>query len=112
MRRLFISLALLAVLIGGCIWSDHTLEHTIDAIKTEVKADRLDEAMALWTNAESLLGSLLPHEEIDETDRLFSRVQRAKSTGAEQELAIERAELIGQLTHLPELDSISIKNIF
>ena len=107
MRRLFISLALLAVLIGGCIWSDHTLEHTIDAIKTEVEADRLDEAMALWTNAESLLGSLLPHE-----DRLFSRVQRAKSTGAEQELAIERAELIGQLTHLPELDSISIKNIF
>lgn len=112
MRRLIISLALLAALVGGCIWSDGTLERTINEIKSEVEADRLEQALALWEGAESLLGSLLPHEEIDETDRLFSRAQRAKSIGATDELEIERAELIGQLTHLPALDSISIKNIF
>ena len=112
MRRLFISLALLAALIGGCLWSNHSLDRTIGAIKSEVEAGRLTEAMALWSGAESLIGSLLPHEEIDQTDRLFARAQRAQSIGAADELAMENAELLDQLDHLPELDSISLKNIF
>ncbi|MDY3618669.1 DUF4363 family protein [Agathobaculum sp.] len=112
MRRPLIALILLAVLLAGCVWSDRSLERVVGQIEQAVQQDDLDSAQKQWSEAQSLFGALLMHEELDQTDRLFARAIKARDVGEDRELAIERAELLSQLAHLPELDEASIKNVF
>lgn len=111
MRRMLVAIALLAALIAGCIWSDRALDRTVGEIAAAVEADDLERAYQKWTDAETLLGALLLHDEMAEADRLFVRIRQAKLIGKEDELALCRAELLAQLRHLPDLDEPSMKNV-
>lgn len=111
MQRMFIAVALLAVLVAGCVWSDRALDRTVEEIAAAVETDDLETAYQKWTDAETLFGSLLLHDELDEADRLFERIRQAKTLGKDDELALCRAELLAQLRHLPDLDEPSVKNI-
>ena len=112
MKRLFIALALLLLLVGGSIWSCRTVEATASAIAAEVRADRLDAAYQKWTDAGTLLGALLLHDALDDVDRLFSRALQAQADGQTDALSLDRAELLNQLSHLPELEQPSLRNLF
>ena len=74
--------------------------------------NRLNEARETWDAAQTLLGALLLHSEIDQADRLFDRVLAAQQNGLTDEFSLDRAELLAQLRHLPEVQRPTLKNLF
>ena len=110
MKRLLAAAVLCAVLILGSVWSVNTVQKTTQAVALDVENGRLTEARETWDSAQTMLGALLLHEELDQADRLFDRVLVAQDSGTDT--ALDRAELLAQLRHLPELQKPSLKNLF
>lgn len=110
MKRLLAAAVLCAVLILGSVWSINAVQKTTQAVALDVENDRLTEARETWDSAQTMLGALLLHEELDQADRLFDRVLAAQDSGTDT--ALDRAELLAQLRHLPELQKPSLKNLF
>ena len=108
MQRLFLALSLFALL----IWSSRTVEATVDAIVQDMESGRLEQAYEKWSAAQTLLGSLLLHEELDEVNRLFARVRTAQKEQITDDLLLDRTELLAQLRHLPDLEQPNLKNLF
>ena len=112
MQRLFLALSLFALLIWGSLWSSRTVEATVDAIVQDMESGRLEQAYEKWSAAQTLLGSLLLHEELDEVNRLFARVRTAQKEQITDDLLLDRTELLAQLRHLPHLEQPNLKNLF
>ena len=110
MKRLIAAAVLCAVLILGSVWSGYAVQRVSDAVVREIEDSRPEEAQRTWKSAQTLLGALLLHDEIEQADRLFDRVLAAQSSGGDDAQA-DRAELLAQLKHLPELQKPSLKNI-
>ena len=110
MKRLLAAAVLCAVLILGSVWSINAVQKTTQAVALEVENGRLTEARETWDSTQTMLGALLLHEELDQADRLFDRVLAAQDSGTDT--ALDRAELLAQLRHLPELQKPSLKNLF
>lgn len=110
MKRLLAAAVLCAVLILDSVWSVNAVQKTTQAVALDVENDRLTEARETWDSAQTMLGALLLHEELDQADRLFDRVLAAQDSGTDT--ALDRAELLAQLRHLPELQKPSLKNLF
>lgn len=110
MKRLLAAAVLCAVLILGSVWSVNAVQKTTQAVALDVENGRLTEARETWDSAQTMLGALLLHEELDQADRLFDRVLAAQDSGTDT--ALDRAELLAQLRHLPELQKPSLKNLF
>lgn len=110
MKRLLAAAVLCAVLILGSVWSVNAVQKITQAVALDVENGRLAEARETWDSAQTLLGALLLHEELDQADRLFDRVLAAQDSGTDT--ALDRAELLAQLRHLPELQKPSLKNLF
>ena len=111
MRRLTAALVLLALLLTGCVWSRRSVEKVCTEAAEALYAGELNRARAIWEEAQPLLGALLPHEEIDETGLLFERLAAAHD-GTDDENLLDRAELLAQLRHLPEVQRPTLKNLF
>lgn len=111
MRRVPIALALLALIIFGCFWSNSAIERTVADIVSDIESGSVGAAYEKWNTAQSLLGALLMHEELDQADKLFFRLLEAEKIQDDTEYTLTRRELVGQLMHLLELDSPSIKNL-
>lgn len=111
MKRLLAAAVLCAVLILGSVWSVNAVQKTTQAVALDVENGRLTEARETWDSAQTMLGALLLHEELDQADRLFDRVLAAQDSGS-MDTALDRAELLAQLRHLPELQKPSLKNLF
>lgn len=111
MRRVVVSLVLCVLLVWGSVWSLRTVERAAGAVANEIEAGRLTQAHQIWEDCQTLLGSLLLHEEIDQADRLFDRVLAEAAAGQTDALAADCAELLAQLRHLPELQRPSLKNL-
>lgn len=103
MKRLLTAAVLCTVLILGSVWSVRAVDNTAQAVALDVENDRLNEARETWDAAQTLLGALLLHSEIDQADRLFDRVLAAQQNGLTDEFSLDRAELLAQLRHLPEV---------
>lgn len=112
MKRLLTAAVLCAVLILGSVWSVKAVDNTAQAVALDVENDRLNEARETWDAAQTLLGALLLHSEIDQADRLFDRVLAAQQNGLTDEFSLDRAELLAQLRHLPEVQRPTLKNLF
>lgn len=110
MKRLLAAAVLCAVLILGSVWSVNAVQKTTQAVALDVENDHLTKARETWDSAQTMLGALLLHEELDQADRLFDRVLAAQDSGTDT--ALDRAELLAQLRHLPELQKPSLKNLF
>ena len=111
MKRLLTAAVLCTVLILGSVWSIKAVDNTAQAVALDVENDRLNEARETWDAAQTLLGALL-HSEIDQADRLFDRVLAAQQNGLTDEFSLDRAELLTQLRHLPEVQRPTLKNLF
>ena len=92
MKRLLTAAVLCTVLILGSVWSVRAVDNTAQAV--------------------ALLGALLLHSEIDQADRLFDRVLAAQQNGLTDEFSLDRAELLAQLRHLPDVQRPTLKNLF
>ena len=112
MKRLLTAAVLCTVLILGSVWSVRVVDNTAQAVALDVENDRLNEARETWDAAQTLLGALLLHSEIDQADRLFDRVLAAQQNGLTDEFSLDRAELLAQLRHLPEVQRPTLKNLF
>lgn len=112
MRRLLIAVALFVLLIWGSFWSSRTVSDTVDEIIADIENGAFEQAHQRWSSAQTKFGALLLHDEIDEADRLFERVLTAHAAGEESDLPLDRAELLAQLRHLPDLERPSLKNLF
>ena len=111
MKRLLTAAVLCTVLILGSMWSVRVVDNTAQAVALDVENDRLNEARETWDAAQTLLGALLLHSEIDQADRLFDRVLAAQQNGLTDEFSLDRAELLARLHHLPEMEKASLRNI-
>ena len=111
MKRLLTAAVLCTVLILGSVWSVRAVDNTAQAVALDVENDRLNEARETWDAAQTLLGALLLHSEIDQADRLFDRVLAAQQNGLTDEFSLDRAELLARLHHLPEMEKASFGNI-
>ena len=112
MKRLLTAAVLCTVLILGSVWSVRAVDNTAQAVALDVENDRLNEAWETWDAAQTLLGALLLHSEIDQADRLFDRVLAAQQNGLTDEFSLDRAELLAQLRHLPEVQRPTLKICF
>ncbi|MFR8736898.1 MAG: DUF4363 family protein [Butyricicoccus sp.] len=112
MKRLLTAAVLCTVLILGSVWSIKAVDNTAQAVALDVENDRLNEARETWDAAQTLLGALLLHSEIDQADQLFDRVLVAQQNGLTDEFSLDRAELLAQLRHLPEVQRPTLKNLF
>ena len=65
MKRLLTAAVLCTVLILGSVWSVRAVDNTAQAVALDVENDRLNEARETWDAAQTLLGALLLHSEID-----------------------------------------------
>lgn len=111
MQRLVIALVIFAALIWGSFWSSNTVKTTVSDMIQHIESDQIDAAYKKWNSAQSLLGSLLLHDELDSISRLFERVYTAQKIDAQDDYLLDRAELITQLQHLPQLENPSLKNL-
>ena len=111
MKRLLTAAVLCTVLILGSVWSVRVVDNTAQ-VALDVENNRLNEARETWDAAQTLLGALLLHSEIDQADRLFDRVLAAQQNGLTDEFSLDRAELLAQLRHLPEVQRPTLKNLF
>lgn len=112
MKRLLTAAVLCTVLILGSVWSIKAVDNTAQTVALDVENDRLNEAQETWDAAQTLLGALLLHSEIDQADRLFDRVLAAQQNGLTDEFSLDRAELLAQLRHLPEVQRPTLKICF
>mgnify|MGYP007089585094 CR=1 FL=1 len=99
MKRLLTAAVLCTVLILGSVWSVKAVDNTAQAVALDVENDRLNEARETWDAAQTLLGALLLHSEIDQADRLFDRVLAAQQNGSLCGHTAER--LARRVEHIP-----------
>ncbi|MGI6181855.1 MAG: DUF4363 family protein [Agathobaculum sp.] len=111
MRRLLIAASLLILTAGGCIWSSRMVSAAANEIADDIENGHLSQAYLRWNDAQPLFGALLLHDEIDTAGRLFARILAAERTGDQDSLSSDRAELLFQLRHLPELEKPILKNL-
>lgn len=111
MQRILIALFLCGALAFGSVWSERAVDDALGAVETDIEADAVEQAHQKWEQAQTLLGSLLLHTEVDQADRLFDRVLAAKAAGSEVDFQLERAELLAQIAHLRDLQRPTVRNL-
>lgn len=126
MKRLATAVILLIVVLALCVGSQWKLRRMTDGWIAEVEhsaalagqneTDSAHAALAKvrdeWKASLPLLGSMLPHDELDQIERLFETALQAAENGDEREYLLQAAELRALLAHLPERDAPKIQNIF
>ena len=111
MQRILIALFLCGALAFGSVWSERTVDEALGAVTADIEAGEVGQAHEKWEQAQTLLGSLLLHTEVDQADRLFDRVLAAKAAGSEVDFQLERAELLAQISHLRDLQCPTVRNL-
>ncbi len=126
MKRLATAIVLLLAVLVLCIFTQWQLNHLADGLTAQVDhfslcagqndmqgaAEAIAEARLGWRSRRALLGSILPHTELDEVDRLFEvSIQAAKDEDI-TECRLRAAELSALLRHLPGREFPALENIF
>lgn len=126
MKRLLIAVALLIIIISGCVTAyirldlltqelaDHILESNafLETGDREESNAILQETYNLWLGHRNMLGALVRHNELDTIQNLFLRALQAMDNRDDNEFYLQTRELHGMLLHIPEMERPSIGNIF
>ena len=122
MKFLCIGLLILALLVGGCVWSQRavavraeavgaTLEAALEALRggDEDAARRLAaEAAAAWEKHEGVLASLISHDHTNGVGEALAELQWAPR----EELGSRLAGLLETVRSLAEMERAALRNIF
>ena len=122
MKYLYIGLFIIALLIGGCVWSQRAvaaraeavaapLERAAEALKAgDAGAARelAAEAAAEWARHEGVLASLISHDHTNGVAEALAELQRAP----EEELGSRLAGALEAVRRLAELERAVWRNVF
>lgn len=125
MRRLWLSLILLAAILGATIASSLYLSALTDTLTDllieaqsqvrqenwEAAADLTQEALQQWQARELYLYSTLRHADTDQVYTCFREVQGFLRTREAQEYAASNARLIARLELVASMEQLSLQNL-
>ncbi len=125
MRRATFGIALLTVILAGCLIHLHVLERCVDRsagalanARTLALAGSYDAAEAAaqrawenWDHARVFLGSVLRHSESDELGCTFARLPDYADADGAAEFCASCAELIARLSHILDTERAKLYNI-
>lgn len=66
MQRILIALFLCGALAFGSVWSERAVDDALGAVTANIEAGEVGQAHEKWEQAQTLLGSLLLHTEVDQ----------------------------------------------
>ncbi len=126
MKRIVTAVLLLVLVLAACIGTQWQLNRLADDLAKKIDhfsictwqndvesaGQAIAGAKSDWEGSRPLLGSILPHNELDEIDRLFAVALQAMENGDLSECRLRAAELSARLQHLPARDLPKIENIF
>ena len=126
MRRLWLSLAVLAALIGAACFNTHylnTFTEELSGLLREAEAcvsdgdwdaaiDKTEAALDRWTSQEAYLHTVLRHADTDEVLLTFHEVRQLLHTQeAGGEYFAANAKLITRIGLLGEMEQLNLKNL-
>ena len=125
MKRLITALVLLAVVIAGCVGTycyihdaADELRQSVSTVRTQVEAGDLraahqtmTESYTVWRQHYRIISSLVRHNEVDETERLYQRALQALENDDRAESLIQLVDLRDMLLHFPEMEQPRLSNI-
>lgn len=125
MKRLYIALAILAIIFATTLYNAHFLNRfTTDVTQFLSEAEKkvaagdwaaarelTDEARAVWENHTLYLHILLRHNDTDDVFIGFQEISRLLSTGEEAEYRSVNARLMAEVSLLYEAEQFSLKNV-
>ena len=125
MKALYIPAGLLALILALSLWTGRyvelrtghwiaLLEQTDDAGRQEdwpSAQNRLREAYQDWDSSQTFFHTIMEHDALDEAETLFQGAIAVCEERDDADFHLLLAQLISQLQHLAETQSISIKNI-
>ena len=117
---------LIGLIFAFGIYSLHTLTtssnkiiHQIDAVEAHTKSGNWDQARASltsvkqdWESTSKTWTVLLDHIEIDNIDTSLARMEKFIDTKDASQALAESATLRQYVGHIPEIESVKLKNIF
>lgn len=109
MQRIWVAVGLVGLLLWGSIWSYQAVDDTVNQVTQSIHQGDFAQAQQLWEKKSGQMGSLLPHEELDQIDVLFARIKAADTP---EDWTMDCAELLALLQHLPSMQQPILKNIF
>ena len=126
MRSVIIAGVLLIIIVGMVIFGgSYTKETTLffneqlDALQNAVEQGRWDEAHriaqklnAAWEEHRSYLAMLFSHQELDQIESAFVRLEQYAKGGAEMDVLAELSVAQTLVKHLPVKYRITIENLF
>lgn len=126
MRRVWISLAVLALLIGSALCNTHYLNTFTEGLANllieaeacvvdgdwDAAADKTEAALDRWKSRETYLHMVLRHADTDEVLLSFHEVRQFLSTReAGGEYSAANAKLITRIGLLCEMEQLNLKNL-
>lgn len=93
------------------VWSERAVDDALGAVTANIEAGEVGQAHEKWEQAQTLLGSLLLHTEVDQATACLTAVLAAKAAGSEVDFQLERAELLAQIAHLRDLQCPTVRNL-
>lgn len=125
MRRLWLSLALLAALFGASLWNTACVTDTTRAIARQLDAaeeaaaredwaaaeEKFVQAQALWTKAEGYFSIVLCHGDTDEVSTGFEEVSGFLQYRDAPEFDSAGGTLTAKVEHLAEIEALNWRNL-
>lgn len=125
MKRVITAVVLLLVVVAACFGSYRYITNATNAVRgalaitrqsveagdfTAARAD-MERSYALWREHYGRLSTLVRHNEIDDTERLFQRARQALDNGDADESLLQLRDLRALLAHLPEMERPVLSNL-
>ena len=125
MKRVWISVGLIILMIAGCFASQNYLNQVTKQLADVIyQADQLAQednmsasaelvysSYRKWKEKESILGAIIRHQEMDQIESLYLRALQNANNQDKNEYLVQSKELQGLLLHLPDMELPKIKNL-
>lgn len=125
MKRVITAVILLLLVVAACFGSYRYITNSTTAVRdaltvtqqsveagdfTAARAD-MERSYALWREHYNRLSTLVRHNEIDDTERLFQRARQALDNHDANESLLQLRDLCALLAHLPEMERPIYSNL-
>ncbi|MDR3767157.1 MAG: DUF4363 family protein [Butyricicoccus sp.] len=125
MKRVITAVVLLVLVVAACFGSYRYITNATTVVRDalavtqqsvesgDFSAARVDmeRSYALWRKHYNRLSTLVRHNEIDDTERLFQRARQALDNSDADESLLQLRDLRALLAHLPEMERPVYSNL-
>lgn len=125
MKRVITAIVLLILVVAACFGSYRYISNATSAVRGALAVTQqcveagdfaaaraeMERSYALWREHYNRLSTLVRHNEIDDTERLFQRARQALDNGDAGESLLQLRDLRALLAHLPEMERPVYSNL-